>query len=138
MEQENQFCLPYADDFHIIEDTKEFQNDRGELRNFMIMSTEELVKDFFVAAAAAARAEAGTSNNRGHDNGKKIMPSGEALFPLLFFIVLPATIAKLGQDVKCLPYVDDILVIESQKAFEDDGGDMSYIKKMSIPEIADI
>ena len=66
------------------------------------------------------------------------MPSGEALFPLLFFIVLPATIAKLGQDVKCLPYVDDILVIESQKAFEDDGGDMSYIKKMSIPEIADI
>ena len=136
MEPYNQFCLPYADDFHIIEDTKEFQDDRGELRNFMIMSTEELVEDFFVAAAAAARAE--RPNNRGHDNGKKIMPSGEALFPLLFFHLLPATIAKLGEDVKCLPYVDDILVIGSQKAFEDDGGDMSYIKKMSIPEIAGI
>ena len=138
MEPYNQFCLPYADDFHIIEDTKEFQDDRGELRNFMIMSTEELVKDFFVAAAAAARAETGTSNNRGHEDNFMIMPSGEALFPLLFFHLLPATIAKLGEDVKCLPYVDDILVIVSQKAFEDDGGDMSYIKKMSIPEIAGI
>ena len=134
MEQENQFCLPYADDFLIIEDSKEFEDAGGELSNFMIMSTEELVKDFFVAAAARAE----RPNNRGHDNGKKVIPSGEALFSLLFFNVLPATIAKLGQDVKCLPYIDDILVIDSQKAFEDDGEDMSYIKKMSIPEIAGI
>ena len=42
MEQENQFCLPYADDFLIIEDSKEFEDAWGELSNFMIMSTEEL------------------------------------------------------------------------------------------------
>ena len=65
------------------------------------------------------------------------MPFGQALAPLLFTNLVPQTISKMEEEnLWCLPYLDDLLIIVSKKCYEDAHGEMSYLMKMSIPEIA--
>ena len=89
---------------NVIANSKEFEDDRGELRNFLNMPDKELVKNWAVSAAKMAaeaeREESGTSPNIGHtgcdhkDNFGR--PAGKHLFPLLFYYVLQAVIAMIN------------------------------------------
>ena len=57
---------------------------------------------------------------------------------LSFYICLvPQTVSKMEEENQwCFPYLDDLLIIASKKCYEDAHGEMSYLMKMSITEIA--
>ena len=108
-------------------------------------------------AAAAAPADAGTSasidlkdgflhlsvaskfrpylgfNNRGQNWRFMAMPFGLNLAPLIFTKLIRFTVSKLAEEnLLCLPYLDDLLIIVRKDCYEDAHGEISYCMKMSM------